>query len=131
MIGTVAALIVALWPRDRLLLHRATRVLDFTEWKTCCWLTDKQLTAEESISAAPQWKWLHRLIPAIHTEDQARMAILIGEPEAFDLRELGVMPPETPDEQSYESSITLLDFSPDETKVSFVYKDTLYTAPVD
>ena len=74
---------------------------------------------------------LRHLVPSLPAEYLGRNALFISSTKGIVLKDLGVTPAQDAWVVLENPLITQLAFSPDEKRISFVYKNTLYTVPAE
>jgi hypothetical protein len=72
--------------------------------------------------------WLHRVVSSISIEPHKVAAMFVCDLPGKHLMELGIIDRVAPD---YEMPVDQLTWTPDGHHLSFVYKNALYTVPVD
>ncbi len=86
----------------------------------------------EAIS--PLYKALHRLLPSWKAPSAPRESLWVSRNDATDMHELGSVEIESGRsdiEVRHPDALEAIDWLPDEKHLSFVYKNMLYTVPIE
>jgi hypothetical protein len=87
-----------------------------------CWLVAQR-------EPAPMLaKWLHGIVPSMSADQRKVAGVFVGDLNGRYLSEVGITERVAPD---YEVPLDQLAWTPDGHRISFIFKNVLYTVPID
>jgi len=89
---------------------------------------------QKSGDLPPLYTWLHRHIPAFNPPHASKVSLWVSRIDGRHLHEIGCVPlrwDNDLDTPVQEDEISCLSWTPNGQRLSFIYKDALYTVPAD